>query len=72
VIQLTVQDPPAYEFYYGTSPGSYSNQVRVNNPGIATFIIENLAPATYYVVATATNDAGVESRFSNEATKQVL
>ena len=65
-------DLAAYKFYYGTSTGSYSNQVRVNNPGIATYIIENLTPATYYVVATAINDAGVESRFSNEASKQVL
>lgn len=65
-------DLAAYKFYYGTSTGSYSNQVRVDNPGIATFILENLTPATYYVVATAINDAGVESRFSNEAVKQVL
>lgn len=65
-------DLAAYKFYYGTSPGSYSSQVRVDNPGIATFIIDNLVPATYYVVATAINDAGVESRFSNEAIKQVL
>ena len=65
-------DLAAYKFYYGTSPGSYSNQVRVDNPGLTTYIIENLVPATYYVVATAINEAGVESRFSNEAVKQVL
>jgi hypothetical protein len=65
-------DLAAYKFYYGTSPGSYSNQVRVDSPGIAIYMIGNLVPATYYVVATAVNDAGVESRFSNEAVKQVL
>jgi len=65
-------DLAAYKFYYGTSPGSYSNQVRVDNPGIATYMIGNLTPATYYVVSTAINAAGVESRFSNEAVKQVL
>ncbi len=65
-------DLAAYKFYYGTSSGSYSNQIRVDNPGIATYMIGNLTPATYYVVATAINAAGVESRYSNEAVKQVL
>jgi len=52
--------------------GSYPDQVQVNNPGITTFVIDNLTPATYYLVATAVNEAGMESRFSNEAVKQVL
>ena len=65
-------DLAAYKLYYGTSSGSYPNQIRVDNPGITTFVIENLVPTTYYIVATAINDAGVESRFSNEAIKQVL
>jgi len=62
----------AYKFYYGTSSGIYPDQVRVNNPGITSFVIENLPPATYYLVATAVNSSGTESRYSNEATKQVL
>lgn len=64
-------DLAAYKFYYGTSSGDYSDMVRVDNPGITTYVIDNLAPATYYFVATATNDAGIESRFSNEVTKAV-
>ncbi len=65
-------DLAAYKFYYGTAPGNYSNSIRVDNPGIASFVIDNLSPNTYFFVATAINDSGVESRFSNEATKQVL
>ena len=65
-------DLAAYKFYYGTSPGSYSNQVRVDSPGISAYVIENLSPATYYIVATAINSSGAESGFSNEASKQVL
>jgi len=65
-------DLAAYKFYYGTSPGSYPDQVRVDNPGITTYVIENLQPATYYLVATAVNGAGVESQPSNEAIRQVL
>ena len=65
-------DLAAYKFYYGTSPGSYSNQVRVDNPGLTMYVLENLTPATYYVAATAINSSGVESGFSNEAIRQVL
>lgn len=66
-----LNDLVAYQFYYGTSSGSYSNVIRVNTPGITTYVINNLVPDTYFVVATAINSAGVESVFSNEATKVV-
>ena len=65
-------DLAAYKFYYGTASGSYPNSIRVDNPGIASFVIDNLSPNIYFFVATAINGSGVESRFSNEATKQVL
>ena len=65
-------DLTAYKFYYGTSPGSYSNQVRINSPGMTTYVLENLTPATYFVVATAISTNGAESAFSNEASKQIL
>jgi hypothetical protein len=65
-------DLAAYKFYYGTSSGSYPNQIRVDEPGVSTFVIENLTPATYFIVATAINSNNVESAFSNETTKQVL
>ena len=65
-------DLAAYKFYYGTTSGNYSQQVVVNNPGAATYMIQNLAPATYYVAASAINSAGMESGLSNEAVKQVF
>lgn len=65
-------DLTAYKFYYGTSPGNYSDQVRVDSPGITSYVLENLTPATYYVAATAINSSGIESRFSNEATVDAL
>ena len=61
----------AYKFYYGTSSGNYTNQVRVDSPGIASYVIGNLTPDTYYFVATAINSINVESRLSNEASKVV-
>lgn len=65
-------DLAAYKIYYGTASGSYSNSIRVDNPGIVSFVIDNLSPNTYFFVATAINGSGIESRFSNEAIRQVL
>ena len=64
-------DLAGYKIYYGVSQGSYSTSIRIDNPGIATFVVENLTPTTYYFVATAFNASGVESAFSGEAIKVV-
>ncbi len=64
-------DLAAYKIYYGNSPGSYPNQIHIDNPGITTYVVENLVPNTYYFVATSINSMGVESEFSNVANKTV-
>ena len=61
----------AYKFYYGTTPGNYPNEVRVDNPGLTTYVIDNLVANTYYFVATTINTVEVESDYSNVATKTV-
>jgi len=65
-------DLAAYKFYYGTSSGNYTDSVRVDNPGITTYLIENLPAGTYYIAATAINAGEEESAFSNEAVKTAL
>ena len=67
--QLT--DLAAYKIYYGLSEGNYTNQIRINNPGISTYVVDNLTPDTYYFVSTSINSSGVESDFSNVARKIV-
>jgi len=64
-------DLAGYKIYYGTSPGDYTNEIRIDNPGLTTYVVENLNPDTYYFVATAFNDDDVESSFSNVAVKTV-
>ena len=66
-----LNDLSAYRIYFGTSAGSYPNQIEINNPGLTTYVVENLAPATYYFVSTAINSGGIESSYSNVATKTV-
>jgi len=64
-------DLARYKIYYGTESGVYPNEVRVNNPGLTSVVIENLAPNTYYFVSTSINRANIESGYSNEAVKTV-
>lgn len=65
-------DLASYRIYYGLAVGDYPNQVVIDNPGIATFVVEGLTPNTYFFVATAVNTQGVESDFSNVTSKVVL
>lgn len=58
-----------YRVYWSTTPGSYANSTTVNNPGISSYVVEQLTPATWYFAVTAINTAGVESVFSNAASK---
>jgi hypothetical protein len=60
-----------YRVRYGTAPGNYPNQVQISNPGITTYVVENLPPGTYYFVATAYDSNGRESEFSGVVTKTI-
>ena len=60
-----------YKVYWGTSQGTYPNSTTLNNPGLSSYVVSNLAPGTYFFVATAYNTAGVESTFSGIATKTI-
>jgi hypothetical protein len=64
-------DLAGYNIYYGLKQGEYSNRINISNPGIATYVVTNLAPNTYYFVATSFNASGVESPYSSEVTRVV-
>jgi hypothetical protein len=65
-------DLTAYRVYFGTASGTYPNSTNITNPGLASFVVDQLTPATWYFVITAVNASGVESAYSNVATKTVL
>jgi len=64
-------DLAGFRLYWGTSPGNYPNSVRIDNSTVTTYTVDGLAPGTYEFVATAVNQAGVESSFSSPATKSI-
>lgn len=61
----------AYKIYYGTTPGSYTNEILVANAGTTTYVVDNLVPDTYYFVSTSINSVGIESVISNMASKTI-
>jgi hypothetical protein len=60
-----------YKIYWGPQQGTYPNSTTLNNPGLATYVVEGLAPGTYFFVATAVNTVGAESTFSGVASKTI-
>ena len=62
-------DLAGYEIHYGRESGNYNQSIRINNPSITTYVVEQLVPGTYYFAATAFNHSGVESSFSGEAVR---
>jgi len=62
-----LDDLAAYKIYYGVSPGDYTNQIQIDNPGVTLYVVDNLSPNTYYFVSTSINADGIESDYSNTA-----
>jgi putative Ig domain-containing protein len=60
-----------YRLYWGNQSSHYTSSIAVMNPGITTYVVENLAKGTYYFAATAVNVYGAESGPSPETTAVV-
>jgi hypothetical protein len=59
-------DLAGYKIYYGTSPGKYTESIRINSPGQTSYTIQNLTPGTYYLVMTSLSRRGLESGHSSQ------
>jgi hypothetical protein len=60
-----------YRIYWGPTEGHYPYSVTLDNPGLTRYVVEELAPATWYFVATALSADG-ESPPSNVIAMEVL
>lgn len=59
-----------YRIRWGTSAGNYTQSATVGS-NVASHVISDLTPATWYFVATAFDAAGNESQYSNVASKTI-
>jgi hypothetical protein len=70
---LSLADINGYRVYYGTSRGSYPNQVNITDGAATRKTINNLAPGKrYYLVMTTYDNAGRESAPSPEVAKTAI
>ena len=60
-----------YDIHYGTASGDYTQSVSVSNPGLATYVVDNLDPGIYYFSIAAVNSTGAESPLSPEVSMTV-
>lgn len=66
-------DLAGYKIYYGTTPGNYTSVITIDNPGITTYVVENLpGGSTYFFVITSVTSSGLESEFSTVGSKTIL
>ena len=68
----SLENLAGYKIYYGESSGNYTKSITLDNPGIASYVIEGLEiSVTYYFAITAVNTSYVESVLSNEEFKNI-
>jgi hypothetical protein len=60
-----------FRIYYGPAVGNYPNKISVPNPGITTYVIDDLLSGTYYFVATAYDANGLESDYTPPGSKTI-
>ena len=64
-----LMDLAGYKIYWGTIRGQYTHLATIDNPGISSYVVENLSPGIYEFAGTSFNQAGVESAYSDPVTK---
>ena len=54
-------DLAGYRIYYGTDEAALSQTIKIDNPGLTKYVVENLAPATWHFAMKAFNSRAEES-----------
>ena len=66
-----LSDLAGYIIRYGTSSTSYSNNVRVTDPSLQTYTVQNLASGTYFFAVAAFDTSDNTSTNSNQVSKTI-
>jgi hypothetical protein len=64
-------DLAGYIVYYGTSADNLNQQVKLENPGLTSYMVTNLASATWYFAVAAYTRDGVVGEMSSVSQKTV-
>jgi len=58
-------DLAGYRIYYGTDLENLSEVIDLPNPGLTSYVVDELTPSTWYFAATSLNSRGLESSLSD-------
>ena len=64
-------DLAGYYIRYGRMSEVYDEEIKIENPGVVTYVIESLRPGNWYFVASAYDSSGLESNHSNEVKRRI-
>ncbi len=67
----TLADLAGYRIHYGKSARELDQVIEVRNPSVSSYVIEGLAPGTYYFAVSAFNSRNFESERSNAGKKDI-
>ena len=60
-----------YGIAYGKTSGEYDSTIEIDNPGITTYLVENLNDGTWFFAVYVYDGDGLTSSYSNEASKKI-
>lgn len=64
-------DLAGYRIHYGKAASNLNRVVVIDTPGLTSYMIEGLTPATWYFAVTSVTADGAESSLSNLASKTI-
>ena len=67
----TLTNLAGYRITYGTSATALSSTITVSNPGISSYVVDNLASGTWYFALKAYTSSGSESATSTVGSKRI-
>lgn len=68
----TLADLAGYRIHYGKSARTLDQMIEIKNASISSYVVEGLAPGTYYFAVSAFNSRNFESERSNAGKKDIL
>jgi|GEM_PF-2419447 len=60
-----------YVIHYGSASKTYTSTITISNPGLTSYVVEDLPPGTYYFSMTTTTTSGEQSSPSAEASMTI-
>ena len=61
-----------YVIYHGASPTALTSSVRISNPGISSYVLDNIPVGAHYFALAAFNASGVEGTRTAVGSKNIL